>query len=106
VTNDNIINAQRVQAAAVAITGHSRPAMQKRNRHLLSINKVILHRHPVAADKTYSINVPGSALLNDADKVIDAKVTATDTAGKQRHRTATQPIRPIPLRAQPSLSMQ
>ena len=39
------------------------------------------------ADKTFSINVPGSDLVADGDKVIDAKVTTTDAAGNSTTAT-------------------
>ncbi|MFM4831007.1 type I secretion C-terminal target domain-containing protein [Aeromonas rivipollensis] len=41
----------------------------------------------VLADKTFSINVPGSDLVADGDKVIDAKVTTTDAAGNSTTAT-------------------
>ncbi|MFQ2271810.1 Ig-like domain-containing protein, partial [Aeromonas enteropelogenes] len=41
----------------------------------------------VAADKTFSINVPGSDLVADGDKTIDASVTTTDAAGNSTTAT-------------------
>ncbi|RQM57554.1 Ig-like domain-containing protein, partial [Aeromonas enteropelogenes] len=44
----------------------------------------------VAADKTFSINVPGADLVDDGDKTIDAKVTTTDAAGNSTSATASE----------------
>ncbi|WP_337910658.1 Ig-like domain-containing protein, partial [Vibrio cholerae] len=44
----------------------------------------------VLADKTFSINVPGSDLVADSDKTIDATVTTTDTAGNSTTATDTE----------------
>ncbi|WP_337911689.1 hypothetical protein, partial [Vibrio cholerae] len=44
----------------------------------------------VAADKTFSINIPGADLVADSDKTIDAKVTTTDTAGNSTTATDTE----------------
>ncbi|WP_429076628.1 retention module-containing protein, partial [Aeromonas hydrophila] len=41
----------------------------------------------VLADKTFSINVPGSDLVADGDKTIDASVTTTDAAGNSTTAT-------------------
>ena len=44
----------------------------------------------VAADLTFSINVPGSDLAADPDRVIDASVTTTDAAGNPASATDTE----------------
>ncbi|MEG0010042.1 MAG: Ig-like domain-containing protein, partial [Aeromonas sp.] len=44
----------------------------------------------VLADKTFSINVPGSDLVADGDQTIDAKVTTTDAAGNSTTATDTE----------------
>ncbi|WP_188353749.1 beta strand repeat-containing protein, partial [Malaciobacter pacificus] len=43
-----------------------------------------------AADKTFSINVPGADLAVDPDLTIDAKVTTTDAAGNSATATDTE----------------
>ena len=47
----------------------------------LTVNGDELHRHGVAAGKTFSINVPGAELVADADFTIQASISSTDAAG-------------------------
>ena len=44
----------------------------------------------VAADKTFSINVPGADLAADADKTVDASITTTDAAGNSASSSDTE----------------
>ncbi|WP_206208978.1 Ig-like domain-containing protein [Vogesella mureinivorans] len=82
VTSDDTIS-QAEQAQTIPVTGKVGADVNAGATVTLTINnKTFIGT--VQADKTFSINVPGSDLVVDADKVIDAKVvsaagTATTT---------------------------
>ena len=79
ITADDIINAAEA-AGTVAVTGVVGGDAQVGDTVTLTVNGGA-YTGLVAADKTFSINVPGAALAADADRVIDASVTTTDAAG-------------------------
>lgn len=79
VTADDVINAAEA-ATDIAITGTVGGDAKAGDIVTLTVNGVA-YTGAVAAGLTFSINVPGAALVADNDKVIDAAVTTTDDAG-------------------------
>ncbi len=79
ITADDIVNSDEA-AGNVNITGTVGGEAVAGNKVTLTINNQN-YEGVVLADKTFSIAVLGSDLVNDADKVIDASLTITDLAG-------------------------
>ena len=79
VTADDIINAAEA-GGTVAITGTVGGDAQMGDTVTLVVNGVN-YTGAVAAGNTFSINVPGAALVADADWTIQASVSTTDAAG-------------------------
>ena len=79
ITADDIINAAEA-GGTVAVTGNVAGDFQAGDIVTLTINGVAT-TGGVAADGSFSINVAGSDLANDADSTIDASFVATDAAG-------------------------
>ena len=88
ITADDVINAAEA-GGNVAITGTVGGDAQNGDTVTLTVNGVELHRHGERAARS-RINVPGAALVADADFTIQASVTSTDAAGNvgtgTRHR--------------------
>ena len=80
ITADDVINAAESEQD-IAVTGTVGGDVKVGDTVTLTVNGKQF-TGTVAADKTFSINVPGADLVADADKTIDAKVTTTDAAGK------------------------
>ncbi|MFA6961388.1 MAG: Ig-like domain-containing protein [Opitutaceae bacterium] len=88
ITADDVINIAE-GAANVAVTGSVGGDAQVGDTVTLTVNG---HDYTgtVQAGFTFSINVVGSDLLADADKIIDAKVDTMDTAGNPGTGTDTE----------------
>jgi hypothetical protein len=78
VTPDDVINAAEA-GANVAITGTVGGDAQDGDTVTLTVNGV--NYTGTVSSGAFSINVPGAALLADADFTIDATVSSTDAAG-------------------------
>jgi large repetitive protein len=82
VTPDNIVNGIEGAAGAadIAITGKAAGTFTAGDIVTLTINNKTFTGQ-VAADGSYSINVPAADLVNDSDKTIAASIAAHDAAG-------------------------
>ncbi|UBH28893.1 Ig-like domain-containing protein [Aeromonas enteropelogenes] len=85
ITADDVINAAE-SAQEIAVTGTVGGDVKAGDTVTLTVNGKTF-TGTVAADKTFSINVPGADLVADADKTIDASVTTTDAAGNSATAT-------------------
>jgi hypothetical protein len=88
VTSDDIISAAE-SATTIAITGKARGEFTTGDTVTLTINSKTF-TGTVAADGTFSINVPGADLVADTDTLIDVKLLAHDAAGNPGTITATK----------------
>ncbi|WP_019457176.1 BapA/Bap/LapF family prefix-like domain-containing protein, partial [Acinetobacter sp. GG2] len=91
ITSDNVINASEA-SGNVTVTGVLKnvPSDAANTVVTVVINGVT---YTATVDKvagTWSVSVPGSGLVADADKTIDAKVTFTDAAGNSSSVNDTQ----------------
>ncbi|MEC5205908.1 antitoxin (DNA-binding transcriptional repressor) of toxin-antitoxin stability system [Vogesella perlucida] len=82
ITADNVINATEA-GQQIPVTGSVGGDAKAGDTVTLTVNGKTF-TGTVAADKTFSINVPGSDLLADPDTTVDASVTTTDAAGNSR----------------------
>ncbi|WP_332606400.1 Ig-like domain-containing protein, partial [Acinetobacter sp. ESBL14] len=91
VTADNVINAAE-SAGNVTLTGTLTgvPADAATTVVTVVVNGVTYTATVNSVNGTWSVSVPGSGLLADGDKTIDAKVTFTDAAGNSSNVTDTQ----------------
>ncbi|WP_234839505.1 retention module-containing protein, partial [Aeromonas caviae] len=88
ITPDDVINAAESKQD-IAVTGRVGGDVKEGDTVTLTVNGKAF-TGLVLADKTFSINVPGSELVADGDKVIDAKVTTTDAAGNSTTAADTE----------------
>ena len=86
ITADNVINAQESNSF-IDITGSVSGDYNAGDIVTLDVNGT-QHTGVVDAKGHYSIAVPGSELIADADQKIEASVAVTDTAGNRAHATA------------------
>uniref|UniRef100_UPI00067E8714 VCBS domain-containing protein n=1 Tax=Vibrio coralliirubri TaxID=1516159 RepID=UPI00067E8714 len=86
ITADNVINAQESNSS-IDITGSVSGDYSAGDIVTLDVNGT-QHTGVVDAKGHYSIAVPGSELIADADQKIEASVAVTDTAGNSAHATA------------------
>ncbi|CAH7137377.1 conserved hypothetical protein [Vibrio chagasii] len=86
ITTDNVINAQESNSS-IDITGSVSGDFNTGDIVTLDVNGT-QHTGVVDAKGHYSIAVPGSELIADADQKIEASVAVTDTAGNSAHATA------------------
>ncbi|MEZ8205960.1 VCBS domain-containing protein [Vibrio splendidus] len=86
ITADNVINAQESNSS-IDITGSVSGDYNAGDIVTLDVNRT-QHTGVVDAKGHYSIAVPGSELIADADQKIEASVAVTDTAGNSAHATA------------------
>ncbi|MEZ8119908.1 VCBS domain-containing protein, partial [Vibrio splendidus] len=86
ITADNVINAQESNSS-IDITGSVSGDFNTGDIVTLDVNGT-QHTGVVDAKGHYSIAVPGSELIADADQKIEASVAVTDTAGNSAHATA------------------
>ncbi|MBL0458800.1 retention module-containing protein, partial [Aeromonas enteropelogenes] len=91
ITADDVINAAESKQD-IAVTGTVGGDVKVGDTVTLTVNGKTF-TGTVAADKTFSINVPGADLVADADKTIDASVTTTDAAGNSTTATDTEGYR-------------
>ncbi|HCA5017006.1 TPA: Ig-like domain-containing protein, partial [Acinetobacter baumannii] len=91
VTADNVINASEA-AGEVTITGVLKniPADATTTVVTVVVNGVSYTATVDKAAGTWTVSVPGSGLVADTDKTIDATVTFTDTAGNNSTVSDTQ----------------
>ncbi|UMN48441.1 BapA/Bap/LapF family large adhesin [Acinetobacter baumannii] len=91
VTADNVINASEA-AGNVTITGILKnvPSDAAATAVTIVINGVTYTATVDSAAGTWTVSVPGSGLVADTDKTIDAKVTFTDAAGNSSTVNDTQ----------------
>ncbi|WIH71623.1 Ig-like domain-containing protein [Acinetobacter baumannii] len=91
VTADNVINASEA-AGNVTITGILKnvPSDAAATAVTIVINGVTYTATVDSAAGTWTVSVPGSGLVADTDKTIDAKVTFTDAAGNSSSVNDTQ----------------
>ncbi len=97
VAGDGIVNAAEAAAASLPIKGTVSGSFNPGDIVTLTLNGV-KYTGPVAADGSFSINVPGAGLNADADRTIEASVTTQDAAGNSAsasdavgYRLATDP---------------
>ncbi|WP_421208654.1 Ig-like domain-containing protein, partial [Aeromonas enteropelogenes] len=88
ITADDVINATEA-GQQIPVSGSVGGDVKVGDTVTLTVNGKTF-TGTVAADKTFSINVPGADLVADADKTIDAKVTTTDAAGNSTSATASE----------------
>ncbi|WP_337911572.1 Ig-like domain-containing protein, partial [Vibrio cholerae] len=88
ITADDIINADEA-GQQIPVTGSVGGDVKVGDTVTLTVNGKTF-TGLVLADKTFSINVPGSDLVADSDKTIDAKVTTTDAAGNSTTASDTE----------------
>ncbi len=88
ITPDDVINAAESKQD-IAITGSVGGDVKVGDTVTLTVNGKTFNG-TVAADKTFSIPVPGADLVADSDKTIDASVTTTDAAGNSTTATASE----------------
>ncbi|WP_258185533.1 VCBS domain-containing protein [Vibrio splendidus] len=86
ITADNVINAQESNRS-IDITGSVSGDFNAGDIVTLDVNGT-QHTGVVDAKGHYSIAVPGSELIADADQKIEASVAVTDSAGNSAHATA------------------
>ncbi|MEZ9265173.1 VCBS domain-containing protein, partial [Vibrio splendidus] len=86
ITADNVINAQESNSS-IDFTGSVSGDYNAGDIVTLDVNGT-QHTGVVDAKGHYSIAVPGSELIADADQKIEASVAVTDTAGNSAHATA------------------
>ncbi|CAK3910603.1 Tandem-95 repeat protein [Vibrio crassostreae] len=86
ITADNVVNAQESNSS-IDITGSVSGDYNAGDIVTLDVNGT-QHTGVVDAKGHYSIAVPGSELIADADQKIEASVAVTDTAGNSAHATA------------------
>nr|WP_102384008.1 VCBS domain-containing protein [Vibrio lentus]PMH60608.1 toxin [Vibrio lentus] len=86
ITADNVINAQE-SSSSIDITGSVSGDFNAGDIVTLDVNGT-QHTGVVDAKGHYSIAVPGSELIADADQKIEASVAVTDSAGNSAHATA------------------
>jgi len=86
VTADDIINSAEA-ALTIPVSGTVGGDAKQGDTVTLTVNGKTF-TGTVAADNTFSINVPGSDLAADSDKTIDAQVSTTDAAGNVGTATA------------------
>ncbi|MFS1940282.1 VCBS domain-containing protein [Vibrio splendidus] len=86
ITADNVINAQESNSS-IDITGSVSGDYNSGDIVTLDVNGT-QHTGVVDAKGHYSIAVPGSELIADADQKIEASVAVTDSAGNSAHATA------------------
>src|SRR5574344_1968661 len=79
ITADDIINISEA-AGDVPVTGSVSGDVKVGDTVTISVNEKTF-TGTVQAGNTFSINVPGSDLIADADKTIQVSVTTTDDAG-------------------------
>ncbi|MDC7715600.1 retention module-containing protein [Vogesella sp. DC21W] len=91
ITADDVINASEA-GQLVPVTGSVGADVKVGDTVTLTVNGKQF-TGTVAADKTFSINVPGADLVADSDKTIDASVTTTDAAGNRTTATTTEGYR-------------
>ncbi|PCE44459.1 hypothetical protein CO267_18205, partial [Acinetobacter baumannii] len=91
VTSDNVINASEA-SGNVTITGVLKniPADAANTVVTVVINGQTYTATVDSTAGTWTVSVPGSGLVADADKTIDAKVTFTDAAGNSSSVNDTQ----------------
>jgi ribosomal 50S subunit-recycling heat shock protein len=80
VTPDNIINTAESSFANIPVTGKAAGTFTAGDTVTLTINNKTFTGN-VAADGSYSINVPAADLAADSDKTIAASIAAHDVAG-------------------------
>ncbi|WP_246858009.1 VCBS domain-containing protein [Vibrio crassostreae] len=85
VTVDNVINDQE-SYSSVDITGSVSGDFNTGDVVTLNVNG-IKHTGAVDSHGHYSIAVPGSELIADADQKIEASIAVTDSAGNSAHAT-------------------
>ncbi|MFZ2950031.1 MAG: Ig-like domain-containing protein, partial [Desulfuromonadaceae bacterium] len=88
ITADDIINSVEA-SGTVAITGTVGGDAQAGDTVTLTVNGVD-STGMVQADMSFSINVSGSDLAADGDKIVDAGITATDVAGNTGTATGAE----------------
>ena len=88
ITSDDIINIAE-SGQTIAMTGVVGGDAHVGDTVTLTVNGKTF-TGLVAADKTFSIGVPGSDLAADADHTVDASVTTTDAAGNSASSTDTE----------------
>ncbi|WP_429195252.1 Ig-like domain-containing protein, partial [Aeromonas veronii] len=81
ITADDVINAAE-SGQQIPVTGSVGGDVKVGDTVTLTVNGKTF-TGLVLADKTFSINVPGSDLVADGDHTIDASVSTTDTAGNR-----------------------
>jgi len=89
VAGDGIVNKAESTAAAIPVTGTVSGAFNVGNTVTVTVNGKEFTTTVQAGGK-FSVNVPGADLAADPDRIVDAKVTTTDTAGNTATALDTQ----------------
>ncbi|WP_428792670.1 VCBS domain-containing protein, partial [Vibrio splendidus] len=86
ITSDNVVNAQESNSS-IDITGSVSGDFNAGDIVTLNVNGT-KHTGVVGSHGHYSIAVPGSELITDADQKIEASIAVTDSAGNSTQATA------------------
>jgi len=89
VAGDGIVNLTESTAAAIPVTGTVSGAFNVGDTVTVTVNGKEFTTTVQAGGK-FSVNVPGADLAADPDRIVDAKVTTTDTAGNTATALDTQ----------------
>ncbi|MGL5294653.1 MAG: Ig-like domain-containing protein, partial [Aeromonas sp.] len=88
ITSDDVINAAE-EGNDIPVSGKVSGQFNLGDTVTLTVNGKDFTGKLLSADGSFSINVPGSDLVADADHTINASVTSTDAAGNSSTVTAT-----------------
>ncbi len=89
VAGDGIVNLAESTAAAIPVTGTVSGAFNVGDTVIVTVNSKEFTTTVLAGGK-FSVNVPGTDLAADPDRIVDAKVTTTDAAGNTATALDTQ----------------
>ncbi|PPD12313.1 MAG: hypothetical protein CTY26_05840, partial [Methylophilus sp.] len=89
IAGDGIINIAESNAAAIPVTGNVTGDYKAGDIVTLTVNGKEF-TGAVAANGSFSINVPGADLAADADRTVEAKITVVDNAGNSTTASDTQ----------------
>ncbi len=89
VAGDGVVNIAESTASEIAVTGTVSGAFKEGDIVTLTVNGKTF-TGAVSASGTFSIDVPGADLAADANHIIEASVTTTNSAGNSSTATDTQ----------------
>ncbi|MCB4360469.1 retention module-containing protein [Quatrionicoccus australiensis] len=89
VAGDGIVNKAESTAAAIPVTGTVSGQFNVGDTVIVTVNNKQFTTTVQAGGK-FSVDVPGTDLATDSDRIVDAKVTTTDAAGNTATALDTQ----------------